>query len=57
MARLYNGHITDYNISEENGAIAGTDGEEISTLCPWCVNGIPPDIGFIQDYGFSPIMM
>ncbi|EDX78147.1 hypothetical protein MC7420_7885 [Coleofasciculus chthonoplastes PCC 7420] len=23
----------------------------------WWVNGIPPDIGFIQDYGFSPIMM
>ncbi|MEQ9548978.1 MAG: hypothetical protein RIM23_05095 [Coleofasciculus sp. G3-WIS-01] len=34
MARLYNGHITDYNISEEKGAIGGTDGEEISTFCP-----------------------
>ncbi|MEQ9548976.1 MAG: hypothetical protein RIM23_05085 [Coleofasciculus sp. G3-WIS-01] len=57
MARLYNGDIIDYNISEEKDAIAGTDGEEISTLCPWCVNGIPPDIGFIQDYRFSPIIV
>jgi hypothetical protein len=34
MARLYNGDIIDYNISEEKCAIAGTDGEEISTFCP-----------------------
>jgi len=57
MQRLYNGHVTDYNISEEKRAIAGTDSEERSTFCPWCVDGIPPDIGFVQGYGFSPIMM
>ncbi|MEQ8969204.1 MAG: hypothetical protein RIE73_02280 [Coleofasciculus sp. C1-SOL-03] len=56
MQRLYNRHVTDYNISEEKLAIAGTDGEE-STFCPWCVNRIPPDICFVQGYGFSPIMM
>jgi len=31
MQRLYNRHVTDYNISAEKCAIAGTDGEEIST--------------------------
>jgi len=34
MQRLYNGHVTDYNISAEKCAIAGTDGEEISTEMP-----------------------